>query len=182
MHIELAELLNDLNTYPSWTTGNEYPLQVRQVGDYIEVFYTTSQGKTFTRAFPAKIELSNCLAFSLGLIKGEGANAKGKSNYRRFHFTNANPMLISHVLRNLEKSGLLEISSIKAGAFHLLHFKDKESAVVTWWAKQLSLSPNYFRCFESEKRTTSKGVCHLYISDVLLRRVVDALIDFVMKT
>ncbi len=169
--IKVSDLVRGAYSYPSWSTGSTYPLSY----DEPYVRYRPLQGKAISRAFPQHFRITPRFCYVLGLLKGEGANALGKSNYRRFTFTNTDPEMFRIVLEELRHQGLVQHHDFKPGCFHLLHFSASEQEVIRYWAKELSLPEGYFKTFNDQSKTTKNGVCHLYLSDVLLRRIIDLL-------
>lgn len=176
--IEIKKIIKNKFTYPSWTNNNSYPLKYSEMhADQIEVYYRTVQNKKYSRMFPNNILLSPKNSFILGLIKGEGANALGKSNYRRFTFTNSDWYLIKIVLDFLEKNGFLDLNKISNKSFHILHHRKSNTKAIKYWSEKLNISKKFFVCFSDKNLTSNFGVCHFYHSDVLLRRIIDLIID-----
>ncbi len=171
--INIQELIRGKVTYPSWSTNSQYPLNSELNGNKLSVFYTVKGNRKICRTFPKKIILTPKLAYVFGLIKGEGANSLGKSNYRRFTITNSEYGVIHLVLDALDKTGLYRKSSLIDKSIHLIHFIGKENEVIDYWSKCLDIPKEKFKCFEDKTKTSKYGVCHVYVSDVLLRRIVD---------
>ncbi|HLD87661.1 MAG TPA: hypothetical protein VJB12_06405, partial [Candidatus Nanoarchaeia archaeon] len=178
--IEIGPLVEKRLTYPNWNTGSEYALLSKKAGRSAEIYYVAKGKRRFGRKFPQDVQLTVRFSYALGLLKGEGSNALGKSNYRRFTITNSDPKVIKFLLEELENTGLLQIPSLKKGSLHLLHHTSTDEDVVRYWSKQLELPKKLFRTFDDKTKTTPFGVCHVYISDVLLRRVVDLLHEKIM--
>ena len=173
--INLKSLVEGKATYPSWTTGSVYPLKVEENGSSALIYYTIKTNKRISRLFPKEIILSPKLTYMLGLLKGEGSNALGKSNYRRLTITNSNPDIISLILDELERSDLFKKSDLITKSVHLLHHTEPDGKVIEYWSNVLDIPKNKFKCFDDKLKTSKYGVCHVYISDVLLRRVIDIL-------
>ncbi|MBT3984861.1 hypothetical protein HOD38_02955 [archaeon] len=173
VNIILKKIVKNKKTYPSWSTGSTYFLESKEKEENIEIYYKTKSNRKISRIFPKKLNLTPKLAYALGFIKGEGANALGKSNYRRFTLTNADPKIMLFVLKELDKNNLLKISNLKREAIHLLHHNKSDSEVINYWSRNLNLPKKLFKCFEDKNKTSDYGVCHVYVSDVLLRRVID---------
>ena len=51
--------------------------------------------------------------------------------------------------------------------------------VINYWSKKLNLPTSKVKCFEKEKRTKDYCVCHIYLSDILLRRIIDLIIEHI---
>jgi hypothetical protein len=180
--IELKSLLEGKKTYPSWSTDSTYFLECKEIGkNKIVVYYTTKNNKTFSRIFPKEIVMTPKLACILGLIKGEGANALGKSNYRRFTFTNSDSELVRHVIKMLHEAELFSKQDIKNNSFYIMHFKKEQDEVIKFWSKKLNVPESKFKCVDTKEKTRDYGICHLYISDALLRRIIDLLINEVLN-
>lgn len=180
--VELKDLVEGKLTYASWSTSNSYLLKCKELDEQnVLVFYITKSNKTFSRKFPRLVSITPKFACVLGLIKGEGANALGKSNYRRFTFTNSDCELVKQVLDTLSENKFLLKENLRKKSIYLMHFQNEESAVIGHWSKKLDLPVSKFRCIETTDKTRDYGICHVYISDVLLRRVIDIMIDFILS-
>jgi hypothetical protein len=179
--IEIQEIIKGKYTYPNWSTSTSYALKCKEVNDRIVcVYYITKSNKKVSRNFPKNIILTPKLTFILGLIKGEGANALGKSNYRRFTFTNSDWELIDNVLNLLDENKFFLKEKLPGRSLQLIHFIGKEKEVIDFWSKKLKLPRSKFKCFNDKRKTTKYGVCHIYISDVLLRRIIDLIIETIL--
>lgn len=178
--IKLKKIVEGEKTYPSWTTGSEYELQTSEGQKSLKVFYKVSIGRKIGREFPKFIQLSSKFCYVLGLIKGEGANSLGKSNYRRFTLTNSDPNVIKLVLTELKNQNLVS-NQFPERSFHILHFKKLKRQVVDYWSNELSIDKSKFKCFDDKNKTSDYGVCHIYLSDVLLRRITDLLQNFISQ-
>ena len=168
-------------TYPNWNTGSEYALLSKKAGRSAEIYYVAKGKRRFGRKFPQDVQLTVRFSYALGLLKGEGSNALGKSNYRRFTISNSNPKVISKVLKELEKAKLFFRSELIKNSCYVMHHKVSNLKVINYWSKMLNIRKYKFKCFISEKQTSKYGVCHVYISDVLLRRIVDLMHGRLMK-
>jgi len=175
--INIKKLVEGKTTYPSWTTNSKYSLKTEDNGDNIIVYYKIKGGREVSRSFPKEINLTPRLSYVLGILKGEGATSLGKSNNRRFTLTNSEPTIINRVLDELEKNNLFKKSNLIDKSIHLLHHTESEDKVIDYWSEKLNLPKNKFKCFDDKTKTSSFGVCHVYISDVLLRRVIDVIHD-----
>jgi len=171
--INILKIIEGKKTYPSWSTGRTYSLQTKDLGDKIVIYYKIENGRIIKRTFPKILNLTPKLSYALGILEGEGATALGKSNYRRFTMTNSDPKVINIVLNELEKHGLFSKNDLKVNNVQIVHYTDSEKEVFDYWSKQLRIPVTKFKSFDMEKKTTKKGVCHIYVSDVLLRRVID---------
>ncbi len=175
--IEIKELVKGKNTYPSWTTNSSYPLRTKDEGGNILVYYIIKRNRKISRLFPKEINLTPKLSYVLGLLKGEGSTSLGKSNYRRFTITNSDPKVINIILEGLNENSLFRKSNLIDKSVHLLHYIESQDMVVDYWSKKLGLPKNKFKCFDDKTKTSFFGVCHVYISDVLLRRIIDLIHD-----
>ena len=171
--INIEKLVQGSNTYPSWTTNSVYPLKAQSNEKNTLIYYKVCSGRIVSRTFPKEIDLSPNFCYVLGLLKGEGSTSLGKSNYRRLTITNSDPEIINAVLDELDKSNFFKKSDIINKSVHLLHFTKPKEDVINYWSKSLRLSKTRFKCFNSKTKTSEYGVCHVYISNVLLRRVID---------
>lgn len=174
MKMNISDLINDKLTYPSWSTNKSYQIKTRKIDDMTtQVYYVTISGKIIKKEFPTIINMTPELFWTLGFIKGEGANALGKSNYRRFTLTNSDPHLLNFAIQTLLKSRLLKEEDFKTNCFNIMHAINKESEL--YWHKQLGFSKENYKFYKTKNKKTKNGVCHLYLSDVLLRRIIDEL-------
>ena len=55
---------------------------------------------------------------------------------------------------------------------HLIHAKEQEKAL-KFWSSNLNLPASKFKIIDDKIKNSAYGVCHIYLSDVLLRRVID---------
>ncbi|MBU0980924.1 MAG: hypothetical protein KJ709_09045, partial [Nanoarchaeota archaeon] len=179
--INIQKLVKGKYTYPSWSTNSTYQLRSRICGNEIEVYYITKSNRKISRIFPKHISISHRLSYVLGFLKGEGSNSLGKSNYRRFTITNTDPEIMKFVLMELDRNDLFHTIDLIDKSVHLLHFTLPYKKVIEYWSNKLNLNKNKFKCFHDEKRTSPYGVCHIYISDVLLRRIVDLIHEKIMS-
>ena len=179
--INIKKAVEDNLTYPSWTTNSVYPIKTEEKEDSVLVYYIIKTNKRISRVFPKDVFLKPSLIYAFGLLKGEGSNSLGKSNYRRVTITNSNPQIINLVLNALDKNKLFKKSDLIDKSVHLLHHTESDDDVIGYWSKSLNLSKNKFKCFDDKLKTSKFGVCHVYISDVLLRRVIDILQSEIIK-
>ncbi len=175
--INIKRLIEGKSTYPTWTTGSTHILKTKKSGKKLIVYYKTKSNRKISRLFPKEIKLTSRLIYSLGILIGEGATSIGKSNYRRFTLTNSNPRIIKVVLDELDRCGLFKRYDLNKRAINLFHHKNSNKKVINYWSKNLDLPGDKFICYNHQKKTSPFGVCHVYISDVLLRRVVDLIQD-----
>ncbi len=113
------------------------------------------------------------MIYVLGLLKGEGPASFGKSNYRRLTITNSDPTVINIILNELDDNNIFKKSKLINNSIHLLYHTEPETKVINFWSKKLGLPKDKFKRFNDERKTSLFGVCHVYISDLLLRRVID---------
>ncbi|MBI2144594.1 hypothetical protein HYU17_05620 [Candidatus Woesearchaeota archaeon] len=182
--IDLGKLVDGIKTYPSWTTGRQYPLCIQAIdNEHIEIFYQIAGPvkRKISRQFPRELKLRSRFIWALGFLKGEGSNALGKSNYRRFTITNTNPEFLRIVLDELESMHLFQRENLSNTGVNVLHAKEAESTVRAFWSRELCIPVEKIRYYGDKVKTSKNGVCHIYISDVLLRRVVDEVSSYVMK-
>jgi ribosomal protein L22 len=180
--VQLKALIDGKFTYTSWSTNSSYMLKSKGLDNQnILVYYITKSNKVFSREFPKFISITPKFACILGLIKGEGANALGKSNYRRFTFTNSDCELVKKVLDTLIENKLLMRENLKEKSIYIMHYQKEESTVLKHWSRKLEFPLSKFRCIETVDKTRDYGICHVYVSDVLLRRVIDIMIDSILN-
>ena len=173
--INLKKIVEGHVTYPSWTTNSIYTIKIEENEKNALVYYTIKTNKKISRIFPKEISLTPRLMYILGILKGEGSNALGKSNYRRFTITNSDSNVIRLVLNELEQSNLFKKVDLINKSVHLLHHTEQDDKVIDYWSNELNIPKIKFKCFDDKLKTSKFGVCHVYISDVLLRRVIDIL-------
>jgi hypothetical protein len=176
MKIITEELIKGKKTYPTWTTNSKYPLCSKKLNNKeVLIYYIVDKGikRKIERKFPAIIDCDPSFCWIISLIKGEGSNSLGKSSYRRFTITNKDPIVIKKIIKELEEKKLFHSEQLSPKSCHLLHFTGKEEQVISYWSRKLELSRDKFKCFSAEKRTSIYGVCHIYLSDALLRRIID---------
>ncbi|MFH1134162.1 MAG: hypothetical protein V1735_06760 [Nanoarchaeota archaeon] len=179
--LSINRLIKGKKTYPTWSTESCHRLAVENYNQGVIVFYFTKGKRKISRRFPKNIALSPKFCYALGFLKGEGSNSLGKSNYRRFTITNSDPVILSFVLNELGKNQLFQPDDLIDKSVHLIHFTKSPSEVIAYWSNMLSIPKKKFVCFYDKKRTSPFGVCHIYISDVLLRRVVDLFHEKMIK-
>ena len=177
MKIDVHKLVKGKKTYPSWATNASHILRTENRDKELLVYYLTKSNRRISRIFPNQLDLTPSFIYALGLLKGEGSNSLGKSNYRRLTITNNDYHLINLILEELEKSNLFKRSDLIDKSLHLLHHQDSDKKVIEYWSKCLHLPKKKFKCFNDERKTTPSGTCHVYISDVLLRRILDLVHD-----
>jgi hypothetical protein len=180
MKLDIAKLVKNKKTYPSWSTKSTYSLKTYKFEKGILVYYKTKTNRSISRSFPNKLNLTPKLLYVLGFLKGEGSTSLGNSNYRRFTITNSDPKIMKMVLDELDKHNIFKRNKIIKKSIHLVHHLLPDQKVINYWSKELELDKNKFKCFKL-KETSPFGVCHVYISDVLLRRVVDLIHKKIMN-
>jgi hypothetical protein len=173
--IQIKDLVRGRHTYPSWSTNTEYLIQTRDLGINTLLHYEIRGNRQIARLFPATIELTNRFCYALGVLRGEGSNSRGKSNYRRLTITNSDSSTLRIVLEQLAVAKLFQKSSLIDKTIHILHHLESNDEAIRHWSAELGLPANKFKCFDDKTKTSPFGVCHIYISDVLLRRVIDLL-------
>ncbi len=179
--IKLQKLVKGKKTYPSWSTGTAYFLKAESKKEACLIYYTTKSNRLISKNFPKSIKLCPKFCYILGILKGEGSNSLGKSSYRRFTLTNSDPDIIKLVLGELDKKNLFKKTKIIDKSIHLLHNTCSEEEAINYWSEKLDLPKNKFKCFDDKQKTSIFGVCHVYISDVLLRRIIDLLQEYIIK-
>jgi len=183
VELDLLELMDNKLTYPSWSTSTVYPINCSVLSDNeISVFYEINGPvrRRVSRRFPRFIKLEPNLIWLLGFLNGEGSNSICQSNYRRFTVTNKNPALIKLTIEYLHNISFIDKHKLSAGCFHIIHAKEITTAI-QYWSESLSLPEPMFKLFHDVNKTSRYGVCHFYLSDVLLRRVVDELNNHFMS-
>lgn len=171
--INIKELVQGEYTYPNWSTGSIYSLKTKELTNDTLVYYFTKSNREVSRIFPKEIDLTPKLCYIMGFLKGEGSTSLGKSNYRRLTITNSEPKILKQVLDELDNAKLFKKEKLINKSINLLHHTKSENKVINHWSKKLDLPKAKFKCFDDERKTSRFGVCHIYISDVLLRRVID---------
>ena len=176
--VKIADLVSGEYTYPNWSSGSVYPLESYDEGDETIVKYTvtnTIMRRPYSRRFPKEILLTTKLCWALGFLKGEGMNSRNPSSYHRFGVTNKDSKLINFVLDELFKSGLLKKENIPDKSFQILHCSADLREVQIYWAKKLGVPKSKIRPYDNKHifKKSKYGICHFYITDVLLRRIVD---------
>jgi len=181
MRVDLYKILQGVKTYPSWYSNNSYDLITIPEGNKLFVTYN-SKGKRGKRYFPRSLSITPDLLWTLGFIEGEGSNSTNKSAYRRFMITNSNPTKMKFVLDVLEKHQILARASLPRNSirvrYGLQHDKGK---LAKFWREKLkvSLDKIYLSTKADPLKTSEYGVCDIYISDVILRRVTDRIREYV---
>ncbi len=76
---------------------------------------------------------------------------------------------------------LFKRENISRTGVNILHAEENEEKVRRFWSSQLKIPLEKVRYYNDDTKTSEFEVCHIYISDVLLRRVVDELNNKIMK-
>lgn len=173
MKIHIKELIKNKCSYPSWTTSSSYPLKYKEFNNECQIYYMTKSNKKITRTFPKIIKLTPILAYVFGFLKGEGPTSLGKSNYRRLTITNTDPIIMGLTLKELEKAGLFRTAQLTKNSSHIMHHTKTDLESTQFWSDKIKLPKSKFKCFKAKPGRNPFGVCHIYISDVLLRRIID---------
>lgn len=180
--ISIKKVLKGTLTYPSWSTKSQYLLQFENIDkEKIKAYYIITKGpikRKIQNIFPKKIKLDPGFCWMLGFIKGEGMNSTRGKSYYRFLITNKNPSLINKVLEELEKSKLFSKKDLSPKSIHILHSNGPKKIVEKYWSQQLNMSRSLINIGKNEKNPLKKSkyeVCHVYISNVLLRLLIDKL-------
>ncbi len=176
--IDLQSIIRDEETYPSWSTGRRYKLKVfEEYDNEITIGYVTVSNRKFMRKFPKQITVSQELLWLIGFARGEGTQSTGKSGHIRFTLTNANARLMKNAISILCKTGLINRDSIYAkNALRINRSENHDDTkLLIFWKKELSApkSAFYFAPKRDKNKKKINGVCHLYITDALLRRIFD---------
>jgi len=181
MKINVKKIIEGKLTYPSWTTGSQHVIKCDYLNNKEVLVHYNTKGpivRKISRKFPKFIDADHIFIWVLGFLKGEGSNSKGKSNYRRFTITNKNPEFIILTLKVLYEKGLL-YNDLPDKTCHIIHSQDKLKAM-NYWQNKLGLDKSKFSYIDDNNKTSLYGVCHVYLSDVLLRRVVDEINEFIL--
>jgi len=182
--IDLAKILSGRSTYPTWSYGRTYPLEITVVTDLVKVTYKRKNGgKRPIGMYPRYVQLSPKLMWVFGFLKGEGSRSKGSSAYRHFTVTNADPEPLRLVLRVLQETGLLH--ELPNGCLKISRSdprRDRE--LLDYWSRELGVPACkfYLPPKPDEIKHAKFGVCHIYISNVLLRLVIDAIAEYILGT
>ena len=182
--IDLMDILEGKRTYPSWSTGQTYPLIIENQNLDVIVSYQHKGNKKPTRTFPRYIEITQKLLWFFGFIYGEGSKSKGSSAYRRFTITNSDSKPMRLALDVLEEIQFLSREHIPIRSIKIARSKshnDKE--LLEFWKNELKVTSDKFYMAPKydENKKTKYGVCHIFISDVLLRRVMDEIAEFIFN-
>jgi len=176
--IDLFQLLIGKYTYPTWSTNRKYKLFITKYESIIYVSYKHKGNKQLLRCFPRHIKLTPKVLWFFGFIYGEGSKSKGSSAYRRFTITNSDSKAMCFCLDVLEETKLLFRNNISKHSVKLARSsKHDDIKLLKFWMKELKLSKDkfYMAPKPDETKKAENGVCHIFISDVLLRRVMDEL-------
>jgi len=176
--IDLASLLRGKLTYPTWSTESRYPLSVEIQGSEISISYKHKGNKRPKRNFPRYIKITPKLLWFFGFIYGEGSKSQGRSAYRRFTITNSDPKGLKLALDILEETKLLRRKDIPNRSIKIARSSlHNDVKLIEYWKKELQVSDEKFYMAPKydENKKTEFGVCHIFISDVLLRRTIDEL-------
>ncbi|MBM3199387.1 hypothetical protein FJZ53_00505 [Candidatus Woesearchaeota archaeon] len=176
--IDIKELMDGKLTYPSWSTKTRYSIQCEIKSDRVRVYYVTTKTlmkKVHERLFPRFIKLTPRFCWAMGFLKGEGLNSINGKSYYRFEITNKNPYLLNKVIEELDTSRILKKEDYPKKCFQIFHSSNERNVVKNYWSTNLDFDVNKFEVIncKSSLKKSDTGICHLYISDVLLRRVVD---------
>lgn len=176
--IDLAKVIFGLETYPTWSSGKSYKLKLEEFDDKILV-----RGKNASMAeFPRYVYLTPDIFWLVGFIDGEGSKSKGKSGYLRFTLTNNDPEMIKMALDILDRHKLLPKNKIPDKGIRIRRSsKHDDKKLLSFWMKYLNLpeSKFYFSPKPDGLKKAKNGVCHIYISNMILRRVIDRLIEYI---
>lgn len=184
--IKVSEIVKGETTHPNWSSGSVYPLESFDEGDKTVVKYVmnkTINNRSYSRKFPKEIKLTLKLCWVLGFLRGEGFNGLGKSTYHRFGVTNKNPKLVNFVLNELDFCGLLIKNNLPDNSIEIMHFSGKKEEVIKYWSSSLNV-PVYkikIKHYRHQFEKSKYGVCHVYLTDVLLRRIVDILHEKIIE-
>ena len=187
MKLDLVGLMNGKRTYPNWSTGARYRIQCEELDrGNIKIFYDISRTpmkKRISGNFPKIINVDASFSWVLGFLKGEGTNSKKRSSYRRFIFTNKNPIFIKKVPNELHNRKMINVRELIKGCIHIIHSSGSIKKVLGYWSGKLKLSNDKFKILDYKKslKKSKFGVCHVYLSDVILRRVIDEINNKIMK-
>lgn len=185
MELDLSNIIKNKNTYPNWSTGSTYPLRFKDLGKDIEIYYIAEKNitkKRYSKIFPKHIDLTPGFCWTLGFIKAEGLNSINSHSYSQFHITNKNPEMLKKVIKELDKSGLLTKDKWPGKCFQIANAYGDEKEVIKYWSKALNVNINKFfiKRYKHELRKSYFGICHIVVGDVLLRRIIDLINEFIM--
>jgi hypothetical protein len=182
--IDLIKLLSGKSTYPTWSTGRSYSLFVEKQKSNIIVSYQHSGNKRPSRSFPRYIKITPKLLWFFGFIYGEGSKSQGSSAYRRFTITNSDSKPMKLSLDVLEEIKVLSREDIPPRSIKIARSQfHNDKKILEFWKKELKVTPDKFYLSPKydENKKTEHGVCHVFISDVLLRRVMDEIAQFIFN-
>lgn len=182
--INLSNLIEGKLTYPTWSTGRQYPLTVKKSGNKIIVSYQNSGNKQLNRIFPSYVKITPRLLWFFGFIYGEGSKSQKSSAYRRFTITNSDSKPMKLALDVLEDIKFLNRKDIPIRSIKIARSQyHNDEKLLNVWKHELKVTPNKFYMSPKydENKKTEYGVCHIFISDVLLRRVMDEVAQFIFN-
>lgn len=183
MKLDMAKLLEGTTTYPNWSSGRVYPIQIIKEKDRVLLTYKPS--RKVQRYFSRYINITPELLWALGFIEGEGSNSLGKSAYARFMVTNSNPDKMLFILDVLDKHKILERKDLKKNSirvrYGIMHNKEDLSS---FWKSKLRVSrDNIYLATKPDPMKKSKyGTCDIYMSDAILRIVIDRIRRHIFDT
>lgn len=182
MKIDLLKILDGMESYPTWFSKRTYKFILEKVGDNkIRVIYPVNR-KQISSLLPRFIEIDEPFLWVLGFIEGEGLKSKGQSAYRRFMVTNNDFKNIKMVLDVLEKNKLLSRKNLPKHSIRIRYnrFHNKKW-LSNFWSKNLIISKDklYFSPNPDPLKKSKFGTCDIYINNVIFRRVIDEIKNFV---
>ena len=188
MEIDLARLITRVSTYPN-RSGRSYELRYRTLNQSsIEIYYTITRGaatREVRRKFPRVVTINERFLWVLGLLRGEGLKSRGsKSSMYRFNVVNNDLAVIKSVIRVLDESNLAKFEEVKGrgGLVRISYGPNCDTREARrFWAVGLDIEIGNVEIAqkpEPQKRAIH-GSCMFTINDVLLRRVMDLIADYV---
>jgi len=179
MRIDLKRLLENKYTYKT-RSGYSHLLKTKVINEKDILVYYEVGGKikrSVSRIFPQYLDITNRFMWVLGFINGEGLKSiNSVSSMYRFAVTNNDPSTIKNVLKVLDESKLFKINNLPINSIKI-NYGNKcfVQSLKSYWSKELGLTKEKIKlALKPQKQKKAKyGTATLYISDVLLRRVMD---------
>ncbi len=184
MRIDLKKILKGKYTYTT-RSGHKHPLESKPINETeILVSYKISGdiSRSVSRVFPRYIDIDERFVWMSGFIDGEGLKSKNpRSSMYRFAVTNNDPNTIKRVLQILDETKIVKIDKVPYRSIRISYGEGCNLCrLKNYWSKKLSISKEkIFISNSPQKEKKAKyGTATLCISDVLLRRVMDIILEY----
>jgi len=184
MKIDLVKLLDGVETYPNWSTQKTYKLKTSYDKKTVTVTYDCPS-KRPKRSFNRYVNAEKDLFWMFGFLEGESLNSIKSSSYKRFIVTNNNPKRMKLVLDILERYNFVTRKNLPKNSIRIRYGQNlNKNALPDYWAKKLQVKKDkiYLAKKPDILKKSERGLCDIYISDVLLRRVLDAIKDYLFNS